>query len=412
MGKTFSTGLLTNGIWQDASNNIGIGGSPSGSFKLDVTGTGRFTSGITGANLSLSDTVAITLSATDSRVLGGSSTGRLLLANSGTSTYGIFYGASHATAPNAISLVTDNTERLRITNTGNVGIGTSSPSYKLDVQNGSDFDIRLRDTSLGGTVGILFETANDFSGTSQAYIKGIGSAGAGTSQLIFGTAGASGDTTATERMRILSDGRVSIGYSSPTNTTLYVYGPLNNGNAFRAGNFFAGAQSAGSDYPAIGYNMRFTSNSVIQYEANDYVSYIYFGSGKIQTFTTTSTGTAGSTVSATTGPFVTNGGTTWSNGSSDVRLKKNFETTQGLAEILQIEPVKYHFNWEDDSATKRLGFKAQNLQPLIPEMVQPNGSKFEDGSDILTFTPDYLLPVLVKAIQELSAKVSALENKS
>lgn len=46
MGKTFSTGLLTNGIWQDASNNIGIGGSPSGSYKLEVTGTSNFTSPI------------------------------------------------------------------------------------------------------------------------------------------------------------------------------------------------------------------------------------------------------------------------------------------------------------------------------------------------------------------------------
>ena len=50
MGKTFSTGLLTNGIWQDASNNIGIGGSPSGSYKLEVTGTGRFSGALTIGN--------------------------------------------------------------------------------------------------------------------------------------------------------------------------------------------------------------------------------------------------------------------------------------------------------------------------------------------------------------------------
>jgi hypothetical protein len=43
MGKTQNTGNLTNAIGQDASNNIGIGGAPSGSFKFEVTGTGRFT---------------------------------------------------------------------------------------------------------------------------------------------------------------------------------------------------------------------------------------------------------------------------------------------------------------------------------------------------------------------------------
>jgi hypothetical protein len=103
--------------------------------------------------------------------------------------------------------------------------------------------------------------------------------------------------------------------------------------------------------------------------------------------------------------------TSWSPASSDERTKKNFETTQGLFELLQIEPVKYHFIEEDDNKIKRLGFKAQNLQPLIPEMVFSTGKKMEDGSDILTITPDYLLPVLVKAIQELFKQNEELSNR-
>jgi hypothetical protein len=104
------------------------------------------------------------------------------------------------------------------------------------------------------------------------------------------------------------------------------------------------------------------------------------------------------------GPYVAPGGTTWTNGSSDARKKKNFETTQGLAEILQVEPIKYHFNEDDDDSKKRLGFKAQNILPLIPEMVSETGELAEDGSPYLTVTPDYILPVLVKAIQELKAE--------
>jgi len=111
------------------------------------------------------------------------------------------------------------------------------------------------------------------------------------------------------------------------------------------------------------------------------------------------------------GPYVAVGGTTWTNGSSDVRKKKNFETTQGLAEILQIEPIKYHFNEDDNSSKKRLGFKAQNILPLIPEMVSETGELAEDESPYLTINPDYILPVLVKAIQELTARVQELENK-
>ena len=110
------------------------------------------------------------------------------------------------------------------------------------------------------------------------------------------------------------------------------------------------------------------------------------------------------------GPYVAPGGTTWTNGSSDVRKKKNFETTQGLAEVLQIEPIKYHFNEDDDSSKKRLGFKAQNILPLIPEMVSETGELAEDASPYLTVTPDYILPVLVKAIQEQQCTINTLKT--
>ena len=94
-----------------------------------------------------------------------------------------------------------------------------------------------------------------------------------------------------------------------------------------------------------------------------------------------------------------------------VRKKKNFEPSQGLAELLQIEAIKYHFKWEDDNVPKRLGFKAQNLQGLISEMVVPTGDKAEDGSDYLSITPDYILPVLVKAIQEQNQIIQELNER-
>ena len=41
MGNTFKLGNYVNGIFQDASNNIGIGAAPSGTYKLEVTGTAK-----------------------------------------------------------------------------------------------------------------------------------------------------------------------------------------------------------------------------------------------------------------------------------------------------------------------------------------------------------------------------------
>ena len=70
MGKTRDTGFLTNGLWQDASNNIGIGAAASGSYKLQVTGTSNFTSTINGAGVSLSDTLNGTTANFTSSVTG------------------------------------------------------------------------------------------------------------------------------------------------------------------------------------------------------------------------------------------------------------------------------------------------------------------------------------------------------
>jgi len=46
MGLTQKLGTIPLAILTDSSNNVGIGGAPSGSYKLDVTGTGRFTSNV------------------------------------------------------------------------------------------------------------------------------------------------------------------------------------------------------------------------------------------------------------------------------------------------------------------------------------------------------------------------------
>jgi hypothetical protein len=107
-------------------------------------------------------------------------------------------------------------DKLLISAAGNVGIGTTSPAYKFDVQNAGDFDTRIRSTNAGGTVGILFETNNTFSGVSQSYIKGIGSAPNGLSELTFGTCGVATGSSATERMRLTNAGNLGIGTTSPT----------------------------------------------------------------------------------------------------------------------------------------------------------------------------------------------------
>ncbi len=91
--------------------------SSASSTYLPLAG-GTLTGPLDGTSATFNTTVAITLTASDSRIIGGNSTGRLILANSGTSTYAIFHGATHATNPNGILLINNNIESLKLTNTG------------------------------------------------------------------------------------------------------------------------------------------------------------------------------------------------------------------------------------------------------------------------------------------------------
>jgi hypothetical protein len=350
-GATFSSNILTNGGTIAALNG--------GSIEVYNSGnTNYFDLKSVGGNFALRTNINV------------SAVNALTIAAAGAAT---FSSSISAGATNGVFTSTGTTTAARFMNLAN----TSGDAY-FGIENSTGGSIVTGsvgyDTIIRGNSGISF------------------SANAGSST----------------NMRLTSGGNLLIGGTTTNMPTLYVHGPNNNGNTFRAGNFFTGAQSGGTDYPIIGYNTRFTSTSTILYEANDFASYIYFGIGRIDTYTASS-GIGGNAISATRGPFVANNGTTWTNGSSDVRLKKNFETTQGLSEILKIEPIKYHFNYESDLAIKRLGFKAQNLQKLIPEMVVSNGDTYEDGSDILTYIPDYLLPILVKAIQEQQEQIEELK---
>jgi hypothetical protein len=105
------------------------------------------------------------------------------------------------------------------------------------------------------------------------------------------------------------------------------------------------------------------------------------------------------------------GGTTNWNGASDLRLKKDItNSVYGLAEILKLRSVTYKLKEGDDRA--HLGFIAQEVQPVIPEVVSPSNK-----NGMLGIEYGSLVPVLAKAIQEQQklierqqARLAALEQ--
>ena len=113
----------------------------------------------------------------------------------------------------------------------------------------------------------------------------------------------------------------------------------------------------------------------------------------------------------------TSNGTVVGSQSSDIRNKNlvgDGTVPYGLAEILKLNPIKYQYKKE---LKDRIGFSAQQVEPIIPESVYDTGEDKDildneiTGDTIKAMYYVDLIPVLVNAIKELSAKIDTLEVK-
>ena len=395
-------------------------------------------------------------------------------AKRGATIYAFKESTSTANADTYLQFSTNNSgtlsERLRIDSSGNVGIGTTSPSTKLDVLCSPNAGIRVTDgTQVGimyasGVGGIVAGTTSthpyilysnnterlriDFSGnvilTGNKSLISRGAGGVSTNSAI-GDGALQSNTTGYYNLANGVNALYSntTGYSNTANGFQALYsnttGYQNTANGVNA----LLSNTTGFDNTANGVNALYSNTTGYSNTANGFQALYSNTTGYQNTAngfqagygaTGTNANTTGSNntfigneavgSSATASNVITLGNSaiaalrcqvTTITALSDRRDKKDIvPLDKGLGLINALNPVSFVWNMRDGKKVgiPEIGFIAQELEEAQKQsgLTVPN-LVYADNPERLEASPSTLIPILVRAVQELSHKVSQLEAK-
>ena len=255
----------------------------------------------------------------------------------------------------------DGVMTMAMTETGNVGIGAPAPGYKLEVSGNIKSSTVTVYDGMGGT-----ET-------------GIGASAAGGYLRLY--------TGGVNRATVQS-----------TAETMVLFGLDTTGS-----NYLQFRDSAGTSQGYIGYGA----------SASDEYYIVQFKSAPINFYINSAV-----RGSISTGGTLTMGGDVVAYGSpSDKRLKENIKPIESaLDKAMKLQGVT--FDWKDKKQEydqygkpqklqewkNDIGFIAQDVQKVIPELVREN----EDG--MLSMRHQGIAPILLEAIKELKAEIEELKK--
>jgi hypothetical protein len=315
---------------------------------------------------------------------------------------------------------TSNAERMVIGSTGLVGIGVICACYNLHVKTSTLAEIGVETTATDNASRLrLINGDRSFFITNNASDDLLSMYYDGTNRLQFNTtnqwfnSGCLGVNTATPSVQLHVNGLI---WAAKGGTT-------NNIPAFqvRTGGGGPRIQTYGLDADCRAWMGLGTDMAGNPYEHSVYFSApdtgpygrVTFGAYDGTTYSLKMTIARDGSIGAPSGTNIYN--------PSDCRLKTNISPiTQGLNQIMCLNPVK--FNWIDGYVNEEkdktmLGFLAQEMNEVLPEVVE----EFSDGTPIkvgdneiynpLRVNEKFIIPVLVKAIQELKAEIEELKNK-
>jgi len=111
------------------------------------------------------------------------------------------------------------------------------------------------------------------------------------------------------------------------------------------------------------------------------------------------------------GTITIGGSSTAYNTSSDYRLKENVTADwEATTRLKQLNPVRFNFIADADTTVD--GFLAHEVSDIVPEAISGEKDAVDDDDNPIYQGIDQskLVPLLVKTIQELEARVTALES--
>ena len=201
----------SNLFWDATNDRLGIG-TTSPAYTLDVSGTGRFNQNTSEYSL-IVDNYNVSVDQNYISLRGnGTQIGAI---NRPITTNDIFLSSYYGNLTFGANTGGTTTERMRITSGGNVGIGTTSPNYKLTVASGNStfetpFEIINTNTTIGAqTIVMEVLTSSTRAGsTVRGNITLESVAASAQSDMIFFTN--TNGSSVTEKMRIKSGGQLKL----------------------------------------------------------------------------------------------------------------------------------------------------------------------------------------------------------
>ena len=357
----------------DSSGNVGIGTASPVTLKSATTlqVLGNIKAGTTNDSglISLGD-----IASTDANVgIWRGAAG----AYAGVGNYLNIGGYDGITFTTGAADIASQTERMRITSAGLVGIGTTSPSSYW----------------AGATSLVVYEA-----GHGGITIASSSSSYEGSLAFADGTSGDEGyaglirynHTADYMEFYTQGSGRMTIGATGDTNIKGNITSTKTTPQLILEGR---GSGNSGAAVQFLGW-----ANSNANWQLGNAIA----GAG----FQIRASATVGdvdfatvATIAASTGVYTA---------TSDVNRKKDFENSEiGLKEVMELQPKLFRMKTESEDTDKHLGFIAQEVKEVIPQAYVEQG---EDNDKIIGLSQMPIIAALTNAIQELKAEIELLKQ--